>query len=153
MKKSVDKKISEYQEEGKDDILPQIQKNVEELKLYTEAISYGSDLSQVYNLDIWKETMNLIEYLSEEEKKKWKKDLLSLVSKRSSEIVKEEKKESEKKELEMARRKNEIDEEIDIMIGILETLHTIESVNEMKETDVLAKKIESEIAELPASVS
>jgi hypothetical protein len=97
--------------------------------------------------------MNLIEYLNEEEKKKHKKELLSLVSQKSSEIVKEEKKESEKKELEMIRRKNEIDEEIDILIGMLETVHTIESVNEMKETDALAKKIESEIADLPASVS
>jgi len=96
--------------------------------------------------------MNLIEYLGEEEKKKQKRELLSLVSQRSSEIVKEEKKEVEKKELEIIRSKNEIDEEIDILIGMLETVHTIESVNEMKETDALAKKIESEIVDLPTSV-
>lgn len=153
MIETVEAKITEYKEEWKDDILAHIQKNVEELKLYIDAISYGADLSQIYNLDIRKETMNLIEYLNEEEKKKHKKELLSLVSQKSSEIVKEEKKESEKKELEMIRRKNEIDEEIDILIGMLETVHTIESVNEMKETDALAKKIESEIADLPTSVS
>ena len=153
MIKVVEEKITEYQEEWKDDILAHIKKNIEELKLYIDAISYGADLSQIYNLDIRKETMNLIEYLGEEEKKKQKKELLSLVSQRSSEIVKEEKKEVEKKELEIIRSKNEINEEIDILIGMLETVHTIESVNEMKETDALAKKIESEIADLPASVS
>ncbi|MBO4516342.1 hypothetical protein J5751_02695 [bacterium] len=116
MKKSVEKRILEYQEEGKEDILSQIQKNIEELKLYIEAISYGSDLSQIYNLDIWKQTMDLLEYLDEEEKKKQKKNLLELVSKRSSQILNEEKKESEKKELEIIRRKNEIDEEIEILI-------------------------------------
>lgn len=152
MKKSVEKRILEYQEEGKEDILSQIQKNIEELKLYIEAISYGSDLSQIYNLDIWKQTMDLLEYLDEEEKKKQKKNLLELVSKRSSQILNEEKKESEKKELEIIRRKNEIDEEIEILIWILETIHTVEAVNEIKETDTLAKKIEKEIEELPTSV-
>lgn len=152
MKKSVEKRILEYQEEGKEDILSQIQKNIEELKLYIEAISYGSDLSQIYNLDIWKQTMDLLEYLDEEEKKKQKKNLLELVSKRSSQILNEEKKESEKKELEIIRRKNEINEEIEILIWILETIHTVEAVNEIKETDTLAKKIEKEIEELPTSV-
>ena len=51
-------------------------------------------------------------------------------------------------ELEIIRRKNEIDEEIEILIWILETIHTIEAVNEIKETDTLAKKIEKEIEQI-----
>lgn len=152
MMKTVDTKISEYKEEGKDDILAQIQRNTEELKLYIESISYGSDLSQIYNLDIWKETMKLLEYLGEDEKKKQRKELLSLVSKRSLEIVEEEKKEAEKKEQEIIRRKEEIDGDIDILVSILETVHTVESVNEIKESDALAKRIDEEIKSLPKSV-
>lgn len=149
MVKSVDEKIALYQAEWKDGILQQIQKNTEELKSYIDSVSYGADLLQIYNLDIRKKTMELIEILDENEKKRQRNELLSFVSQRSSEILKEEKEESEKKESEILERRREIDDEINILIDILETIHSVEAVNEMRETDALAKKIESEIASIP----
>lgn len=152
MLKNVDEKIALYQKEWKDDILQQIQKNTEELKSYICAISYWADLLQIYNLDIWKKTMVLIECLDENEKKKQRNELIALVSQRSSEILKEEKNEKEKKDSEILEKRKQIDDEINILADILETVHSVEAVNEMKETDALAKKIESEITSIPPAM-
>ena len=152
LRTNISNKIKESKDSGKESIIPSVEKNIEELREYAWAISYWRDLSWMYNLDLWKETAELIDYLNDEDKKKYKKELYSIISKKSKELQKEEKEEESKKSLELEEQKKWIEEELDILIGMLETIHSVEAVNEMKSTDVLARRIEEGIKALPPAI-
>ena len=149
--KAVAVKISEYQEEHKEDCEAEIENNFEWLQEILNDIMNLIDISTIYTNPLYEATKNMIDNLTPESKDKYNKKLKELINKRREEIKSESDKVKKEAQSKIDSLKKDVQEDIEQIKETIDDIDSIEAVEQIKESDPLVLKIKEKLAELPSS--
>lgn len=84
---AIDAKIQEYQDEHKEQIIKDIEKQLNHITEYMDDIHYLPQITSIYNTDLRKQTESMITYLDTENQKTYKKKMSNIVQKRQTTLM------------------------------------------------------------------
>ena len=149
----VDQKISEYRESHQEDIQEKIDINLNTIKEYLENIDFMSQITSVYNLEVWKTTENMITYLDEEGRKKNKEAMKGMVKARQNQLGKSlidvQKKNQAKEQLKV----DEIKDQIGQIKQIISMIYEEDAIKDMEKNDPLVLAIKTAIEDISSNKS
>ena len=86
---AIDQKIQEYQEDHKEQLTQDIEKNLELITEYMNTIDYMPQITSIYSSDLRKQTESMLGYIDNESAKQYKKQMSDIVNKRQSHLTKQ----------------------------------------------------------------
>lgn len=149
----VEGKIAEYRESHQEDIQEKIENNLDAIKEYLENIDYMSQITSVYNLDVWKTTENMITYLDEEGKKKNKETMKGMVKTRQNQLSKSLIDVQKRKQAEEQLKVDEIKDQIGQIKQIISVINEEDAIKDMEKNDPLVLAIRSAIEDISSNKS
>jgi len=147
----IDQKIQEYQNNHKENIFDEISENCKHISEYMEGIDYLPQITSIYSTDLWKNTEQMLSYLSEEDRKLQRKKMSEIVQARQMKLNNQSRnanKESQKKEEETITN---IRTNLNSLKGILDSINDEHTLTTMETSDPLVFNIKQEIETLAAS--
>jgi len=147
----IDQKIQEYQNNHKENIFDEISENCKHISEYMEGIDYLPQITSIYSTDLWKNTEQMLSYLSEEDRKLQRKKMSEIVQARQMKLNTQSRnanQESQKKEEETITN---IRTNLTSLKGILDSINDEDTLTTMETSDPLMFNIKQEIETLSAS--
>lgn len=147
----INEKIQEYQNNHKENIFDEISENCKHISEYMEGIDYLPQITSIYSTDLWKNTEQMLSYLSEEDRKLQKKKMSDIVQSRQIYLNNQSRnanQESQRKEEETITN---IRTNLTSLKGILDSINDEDTLTTMETSDPLVFNIKQEIETLSAS--
>lgn len=147
----IDQKIQEYQNNHKENIFDEISENCKHISEYMEGIDYLPQITSIYSTDLWKNTEQMLSYLSEEDRKLQRKKMSEIIQSRQMKLNNQSRnasKETQKKEEETIAN---IRTNLTSLKGILDSINDEDTLTTMETSDPLVFNIKQEIETLAAN--
>lgn len=125
-----------------------IEKNIEKISHFLESIEYIAQVTQIYNTDLYKQTIELIDFL-DEGKADYQKQIKELISNKIQ--VLQQKIDEEKKKQEKAQKDkiSSIESHLSDLHTIVKNVESDEQLEILKKNNVLIQMIQAEVETLP----
>lgn len=153
IKDLINTKILKYRMENTDEVINSINNNIIELWEYLNNIQYLAQVTNIYSTLLYNETISLINFLDYNDAKIYKKKIDEIISIKIDKISELEEKENKKKEKEIIDLYKDIELDIKKISKIIASIENEENLEELRKTDNLISKINTEIEELSKSES
>ncbi|MDR3169959.1 MAG: hypothetical protein LBU27_09865 [Candidatus Peribacteria bacterium] len=147
----IEEKIKEYQTEHQEDIKQQLEENFIELKNELSNIDYLPHINTILKHPLRIETEQLINYLSEEEKKTMKDHLTNLKKQRQNELKALAQNESKAKQQQQQEKVLSIQNAINDIKDIILSINDEDTLEQIEKTDTLVLQTKADIEELPGA--
>ncbi len=145
----INDKITEFQMEHKEQMDEDIKKNIGYIHAYMDWIDFLPQITSVYTTDLRKQTEQMLQYLSDEDRKKFKKQMADTVMSRQNVLTKKSK-DSEKSLLQQQEAwVTEIKTKISSLKWILDSIQDEDALKSLEISDPLVLMIREEINDLP----
>lgn len=149
----VTEKLQQHKQEHAEKITQDIEKNCDRIAKYMKDIDYITQITSIYSTDLWKDTEDMLQYLDDENRKKYKKKMSEIVQKRQTQLSQEQKN-TEKSTLQKQEETiNEIKSKLTQLKTITESINDESALITMEQSDPLVGDIKKELEWLPHNKS
>lgn len=151
--KIIKEKLEQYKQEHGEKIMEDIEKNCGHIAQYMQEIDYMTQITSIYSTELWKNTENMLQYLDDENRKKYKKKMSEIVQKRQTGLSQEQKFAEKSALQEQEENINNIKNKLTQLKTITENINDESTLTSMESTDPLVIDIQKEIETLPGNKS
>jgi AAA domain (dynein-related subfamily) len=150
---AIDSKIQEYQNEHKEELGNDIEKNLVQITEYMNGIDYLPQITSIYVTDLRKQTEFMIWYLENDDRKIFKKKMQDIVTSRQQELTKQFKAWEKSEQQAQEETINEIKNNLTSLKWILDTISDEDTLKSIETWDPLVLSIRSQMNQISESKS
>ncbi len=146
--KTIDDQISSYKENNRKQLQEEIKDSLKQITSYMENILYMSNITSVYNTDLWNNMLAMLDALPDELKKQTYEDMQQIIENRQKHLNKDIENEKKLSKQQEKDKILELKKQIKQVKQVIATIDTEEQLKQIQDTDPLVKNIEKGIQEL-----